>query len=134
MQRRGNKRQLVVQICNLPKTISLKLNKEKGANVHVLEVTELKYNKRYSLNQRCTISIFCYRFNIYYSASLLINTNINFNYFKDGLSISIPYQFFKKLPYQFQYQFILSMPPMILIRLSISYKLVIAININIDIN
>ena len=29
--------------------------------------------------QRCTISIFCYRFNINYSGSLLINTNFNFH-------------------------------------------------------
>ena len=59
--------------------------------------------------QRCTISIFHYQFNINYSGFLLINTNFNFNYFKEGLSISIPYQFFKKFLYQFQYQFIVSM-------------------------
>ena len=39
--------------------------------------------------QSCLISIFPYRFNINYSVSLLINTNININYFKEGLSISI---------------------------------------------
>ena len=62
-----------------------------------------------NLHQRCTISIFHYQFNINYSGFLLINTNFNFNYFKEGLSISIPYQFFKKFLYQFQYQFIVSM-------------------------
>ena len=46
-----------------------------------------------------------------YSLSLLINANVNFNYLKEGLSISILYQFVKKFPYQFQYQFILSMFP-----------------------
>ena len=86
------------------------------------------------MRQRCTISIFRYRFNINYSVSLLINTNFNFNYSKEGLTISIPYQFFNKFPYQFQYQLLLSMPPMILIRLPISYQLVIVININNDIN
>ena len=61
--------------------------------------------------QRCTISIFCYQFNINYSVCRLININANINYFKGGLSISIPYQFFQKFPYQFQYQFMLSISP-----------------------
>ena len=41
MQRRGNKRQLVVQICNLPKNLFFEAQQGKGANVHVLEVTEI---------------------------------------------------------------------------------------------
>ena len=61
--------------------------------------------------QRCTISIFRYQFNINYSVCRLININTNINYFKGGLSISIPYQFFQKFPYQFQYQFMLSISP-----------------------
>ena len=68
-----------------------------------------KLNRSINVYQRCTISIFHYQFNINYSGFLLINTNFNFNYFKEGLSISIPYQFFKKFLYQFQYQFIVSM-------------------------
>ena len=60
------------------------------------------------LYQRCTISIFRYQFNINYSFCCLININTNINYFKAGLSISIPYQFFQKFPYRFQYQFMLS--------------------------
>ena len=62
-------------------------------------------------HQRCTISIFRYQFNINYSVCRLININTNINYFKGGLSISIPYQFFQKFPYQFQYQFMLSISP-----------------------
>ena len=45
--------------------------------------------------QSCSISIFPYQFNINYSVSLLINTNINNNYFKEALSISISYQLFE---------------------------------------
>ena len=67
------------------------------------------YDHKHGLHQRCTISIFHHQFNINYSGYLLINSDFNFNYFKEGLSISIPYQFFKKFLYQFQYQFIVSM-------------------------
>ena len=68
--------------------------------------------------QSCSISIFPYQFNINYSVSLLINTNININYFKEGLSISILYQLLKKLPYQFQYQYILSISPYDIVKIT----------------
>ena len=61
--------------------------------------------------QSCSISIFPYRFNINYSVCFLININITINYLQEGLSISILYQLLKKLPYQFQYQYILSISP-----------------------
>ena len=82
------------------------------------------------LYQRCTISIFHYWFHIDYSVSLFINIHINFNYFNEGLSVSILYQFGKNFPYRFQYQSILSMSPMVLIRFPISYQLVTVINID----
>ena len=63
-------------------------------------------------------TIFGYQFNTNYSVSLLINTNINFNYFKEELSISIPYQFFKKFPYQCQYQFMLSISPYDIVKIT----------------
>ena len=63
-------------------------------------------------------SIFPYRFNINYSVCLLINTNININYFQEGLSISILYQLLKKLPYQFQYQYILSISPYDIVKIT----------------
>ena len=69
-------------------------------------------------HQSCSISMFPYRFNINYSVCLLINTNININYFKEGLSISILYQLLKKLPYQFQYQYILSISPYDIVKIT----------------
>ena len=68
--------------------------------------------------QSCSISIFPYQFNINYSVCLLINTNININYFQEGLSISILYQLLKKLPYQFQYQYILSISPYDIVKIT----------------
>ena len=70
------------------------------------------------VEQSCSISIFPYRFNINYSVCLLINTNININYFQEGLSISILYQLLKKLPYQFQYQYILSISPYDIVKIT----------------
>ena len=76
-----------------------------------------KYNLNFA-HQSCSISIFPYQFNINYSVCLLINTNININYFQEGLSISILYQLLKKLPYQFQYQYILSISPYDIVKIT----------------
>ena len=62
--------------------------------------------------------MFPYRFNINYSGSLLINTNININYFQRALSISITYQLFKITPYQFQYQYLLSISTYDIVKLT----------------
>ena len=69
---------------------------------------KIQFSIKPSVRQSCSISIFPYQFNINYPVCLLINTNINIIYFQEGLSISILYQLLKKLPYQFQYQYILS--------------------------
>ena len=69
-------------------------------------------------HQSCSISMFRYQFNINYPVCLLINTNININYFQEGLSISILYQLLKKLPYQFQYQYILSISPYDIVKIT----------------
>ena len=69
-------------------------------------------------HQSCSISIFPYRFNINYSVCFLINTNITINYFQEGLSISILYQLFKKFTYQFQYQYILSISPYNIVKIT----------------
>ena len=70
------------------------------------------------IHQSCSISIFPYRFNINYSVCFLININITINYFQEGLSISILYQLFKKFPYQFQYQYLLSISPYNIVKIT----------------
>ena len=47
-----------------------------------------------------------------------ININITINYLQEGLSISIPYQLFKKFPFQFQYQYILSISPYTIVKIT----------------
>ena len=74
--------------------------------------------KAYCGNQSCSISIFPYRFNINYSVCFLININITINYLQEGLSISILYQLFKKFPYQFQYQYLLSISPYNIVKIT----------------
>ena len=90
------------------------LEKKKPHNVQCHSLQQLPFG----LGQSCSISMFPYRFNINYSVCLLINTNININYFKEGLSISILYQLLKKLPYQFQYQYILSISPYDIVKIT----------------
>ena len=72
----------------------------------------------FRFNQSCSISIFPYQFNINYSVCFLININITINYLQEGLSISILYQLFKKFPYQFQYQYLLSISPYNIVKIT----------------
>ena len=85
--------------------------------LHILQssLSPQEYGKR-TIDQSCLISIFPYRFNINYSVCFLINITIN--YFQEGLSISILYQLFKKFPYQFQYQYLLSISPYNIVKIT----------------
>ena len=87
--------------------------------LHILQssLSPQEYGKR-TIDQSCLISIFPYRFNINYSVCFLININITINYLQEGLSISILYQLLKKLPYQFQYQYILSISPYDIVKIT----------------
>ena len=84
----------------------------------MVEILKKDVNKLHAVHQSCSISIFPYRFNINYPVFLLINSNININYSQEGLSISILYQLLKKLPYQFQYQYILSISPYDIVKIT----------------
>ena len=91
-------------------------------------------NAELASQQRCTISIFRYQFNINYSVCRLININTNINYFKGGYQYQYLINFSKSSLINFNINLCYQYPLMILLILPIAYQLVIVININIDIN